>query len=317
MAPGPQPEVFGVGVAVRDVVLTLDSFPPQDGKIAARTLVETTGGPIPNALVTLARLGRRTSFGGVVGRDAAGTRIRDQLLSEGVDAHAVAQLPSLRTPASVILVVGETRSVVECGQDALPETDLPLDQWLEAVGSASWFLADGRLPAAQVRLAERARERGGRVMLDGGTPRAGLEALLPLADVALFSSSYALKSGVSEGEESLTEFARNLATRLPAEGLGVAGLTLGSLGSLLVTRDGRTLRHVAPAVRVLDTTGAGDVFHGALADAMIGGASLEDAARFANAAAALSCEGAGGRAPLPSRAEIHRHAARVRERGVS
>jgi sugar/nucleoside kinase (ribokinase family) len=293
---------------VRDVVLTLDAFPPQDGKVAARTLVETTGGPVPNALVTLSRLGRRASFGGVVGSDPAGERVRAELLMEGVDAVALVEIPALSTPTSVILVVGDARSVVECGQIDLPDTDLPLDHWLERAESASWFLADGRLPAAQLRLAERVRERGGRVMLDGGTPRPGLEALIPLADVAVFSSSYALRSGVDDQEIALTRFSHGLAARLPAEGLGVAGLTLGARGSLLVTREGRTLRHFPPCIEAVDTTGAGDVFHGALAGALIGGAELESAARFANAAAALSCEGLTGRGPLPSRDEILRRA---------
>ena len=148
-------------------------------------------------------------------------------------------------------------------------------------------------------------------MLDGGTPRPGLDSLIPLADVAVFSSSFARKSDVADDEEALAAFARSLAARLAAGGLGVAGLTLGPRGSLLATRDGRTLRHVPPAVHTVDTTGAGDVFHGALTDALIEGVDLETAARFANAAAALSCEGTTGRAPLPPRDQILRRAAEV------
>ena len=82
-------DVLGLGVAVRDVTVLLDTFPTPDEKYRAKGFYESSGGPVPTALVTLARLGRRVAFRGIVGDDAVGEFIIDDLRREGVDVSGV------------------------------------------------------------------------------------------------------------------------------------------------------------------------------------------------------------------------------------
>ena len=126
-----------------------------------------------------------------------------------------------------------------------------------------------------IGVAVRVRAAGGLVVLDCGHPREGVEELLGVADIAILSHTY---PGTLRGEGcDPREFLADLFGRIPGH-----------------------------RVESVDSTGAGDVFHGAFVHAFLQGDSPVEAARFANAAAALGCEGMSGRFPLPPEAEIRR-----------
>jgi len=291
-------DVIGIGVAVRDLTVLLDEFPRPDEKYRARGFFESSGGPVPTALVTLARLGRRVAFRGVVGDDPVGAFIIDDLQREGVDVEGVVRRPGLRSPSSVILVEGGRRTIFEGWQTDLPlavEDVLPLP-------SCRYFLADVRLPQVQIEAARQARSLDTQVVLDCGHPRPGVEEILSLTDVAILSHTYPRALGGDTHDAA--SFLDELHDKLAEGGHRIAGLTLGPEGCAIRSADSSTVWIPGHKVQAVDSTGAGDVFHGAFLHALLAGETPEVAARFANAAAALKCEGMTGRAPIPSEKEI-------------
>lgn len=296
-------DAVGLGAAPRDITVRLDLFPGPDQKVAARAFAETGGGPVPTALVTLARLGRRCFLAGVVGDDDAGRLIRDALQREGVRTDALAVRPGFISPTSVILVEPDgRRRVAECGQRRIPYEEQDLAPVLAALDRCRALLVDARLPEPQIRAARRAREAGALVMLDCGHPRPGVAEILALCDIAIVSHSYArsLHGDAWDARDVLTD----LWERLPSSGRRIAGLTRGDRGCLILTAKGELVDVPGVPVDIVDTTGAGDVFHGAFLHSLLAGEPASSAARFANVAAALSCRGLTGRAPLPPESEI-------------
>jgi ribokinase len=290
-------DVIGIGVAVRDITVLLDTFPSPDEKYRAKGLFESSGGPVPTALVTLARLGRRVAFLGIVGDDPTGAFIIDDLRRECVDVERVVryQRPS---PSSVILVEGGRRTIFEGWQIDLPlrrEDVLPLP-------GCRYLLVDARLPNVQRDAARAARDAGGQVILDCGHPRPGVNDILRFTDVAIFSHTYP-RAVHGEGHD-LASFLEQLHVKLAADGHRIAGLTLGPEGCVIHDAHSSTIWIPGHKVDALDTTGAGDVFHGAFIHALLANETPEAAARFANAAAAAKCRGMTGRAPIPSEKEI-------------
>ena len=291
-------DVIGIGVAVRDVTVLLDVFPSPDEKYRAKGFFESSGGPVPTALVTLARLGRRVAFCGVVGDDPVGGFIIDDLSREGVDVERVVRRKNLPSPSSVILVEGGRRTVFEGWQ-----TDLPLT--LKDVlppSACRYLLLDARLPEVQTEAARRARNSSSQVVLDCGHPRPGTDDILSLTDVAILSHTY--PRAVHGERHDPTKFVKELHARLPDGGHRIAGLTLGPGGCVIHSVDSSTVWIPGHKVKAIDSTGAGDVFHGAFIHALLANETAEVAARFANAAAALKCQGMTGRATIPPEKEI-------------
>lgn len=303
-------DVVGIGVAVRDITVRLDPFPDHDSKVRALDLAETGGGPVATALVTISRLGGRAAWIGPLGDDDASHFIERSLLAEGVDTRGAMRRPAAASPASVILVEpGGARRVCEWRQSDLhlaPDDLRDLDGIIEGCRA---LLVDGRYPEAQGGTASRVHLHGGLVAIDCGHPRPGAEALLAQCDVAVLSHSYA--RALDGGSLTAESFVRRLSEGISRDGRQIAGLTLGEEGCILAEGGGAPRRF--PAVRIestetVDTTGAGDVFHGALLFELVRGVALAEAAAFANAAAAFSCTRLTGRAPIPGEEEI-RHAA--------
>jgi sulfofructose kinase len=298
-------EVLGLGVAVRDLTVWLDHHPAPDEKLPAQNFVESGGGPVSTALVTLARLGTRCGFLGLVGDDHAGRFVKDEMEREGVNCDGLVLRSGIETPTSVILVVEEHRTICEWRQEIVPLEPEALARIEPAIDRCRYLLVDGRMPDAQIAAARRVRSAGGAVVLDAGHPRPGVDALLPHTDVAILSHTFpAALPGSPEPEAFLS----HLVSRMAPDGRRIAGLTLGARGCIIQSGDARSLSLPAHTVEVADTTGAGDVFHAAFVHALLAKDDLESAARFANAAAALKCRGKTGRAPIPGRAQIRHFA---------
>jgi ribokinase len=301
-------DALGIGVAVRDIAVHLDTFPQPDHKYRARNLYEAGGGPVATALVTLARLGRRVSFAGVVGNNAAGGFIVESLNKENVETSGVVYRDSFSSPTSVILVENGRRTIFECSQRDLPVSIEELAAKDVPLHSCRFLLVDLRIPEVQIEAARRVRKAGGRVVLDCGHPRKGVDEVLPLTDIAILSHTYP-RSQYGEDYDP-AEFLRELCSRLHEDGPRIAGLTMGADGCAVFTPQSSYIRIPGHRVKALDSTGAGDVFHGAFIHAFMKGESPESAARFANAAAALKCTGMTGRSPLPREENIWKLARR-------
>jgi sulfofructose kinase len=212
-----------------------------------------------------------------------------------VDLSAVSVTPGARTPSSGVLVDAEGERILAVFPGAgLPE-DAPVPETL--LDGAGAVLADPRWVGGAGRIFALAASRGLPRVLDADiAPRATLQALAAQADHILFSQrGLAEFGGEGDAATSLAAAARVLR--------GTVAVTLGAGGSLW-WREGRAVHLPAPRVAARDTTGCGDVFHGAYALALAEGRPIEDAARFATAAAALKAERGDGWAGMPGRAAV-------------
>jgi sulfofructose kinase len=231
-----------------------------------------------------------------VGGDDAGAVMLRELASEGVDVSAAIVHPGCRTPSAAVIVDGRgERLIVSFVDPRLPSHAgaLPLDE----VGSCGAVLADIRWPEAALAVLGRAKRENVRGVVDVDLgPQARIEEIVSMASDAIFSApALARLAGTGDPEAGLRAVARL--------GAAVVGVTAGEKGAWWLDRG--TIRHQpAHAVTAIDTTGAGDVFHGAYALAIAGGAPVAQAMRFASVAAALKCARGAGRRGCPARAEV-------------
>ncbi len=288
--------IICVGHAALDRVYRIDAFPARPSKVRALEHIESGGGMAANAAAAIARLGGRVELWSRVGADDTGQKIRNGLRQNGVDVRYVEAFEEGRSSSSAIIVDRDGERLVVGTRDI----NMPAGtSWLptERVLKASLVLADLRWLEAVRSVFAQARQANIPTVLDadvGG--RGALKEILALTDYAIFSG------------EALCDFLPDLDLKGRLEhvmllGPRHAGVTLGEGG--YVWRDpfggGQ-----CPAfeVDVVDTTGAGDAFHGAFALALSEQRPIADCARFASAAAALKCTRLGARAGLPRRADV-------------
>lgn len=285
-----------VGVSVLDRIWRVAGLPLPAGKQVTGEYLETGGGVAATAAVAIARLGNACAYWGRVGDDPSGETVVAELAREGLDVSGVRRVPGARTTQSAILVApGGERSIVAYFDPALDPDPAFLP--LERVATARGVLADTRWNPGSLRALVEARHAGVPSVLDiEPGPREANAALCGLAGHKVFSEpGLAAYAGRDDPESALEEVHR--------EHGGVVAVTLGERGVLLRTAAG--VAHVpAPRVEAVDTTGAGDAFHGAYLVGVVETGDPLAAARFACAVAALKCTRLGGRAGLPSRAEV-------------
>lgn len=288
--------IICVGHAALDRIYRIEKFPERPTKLRALEHVETGGGMAANAAAAAARLGGAVELWSRVGEDDNGVKIRRSLMAAGVDARYVQAFEDNRSSTSVILVDDAGERLIVGSRDV----NMPSGtHWLplERIEEAAVVLADLRWLEGARAVFEAARKAGVPTVLDadlGG--REALTELLRLTDYAIFS------------EQALEEFAAEDAIedrlrRVAALGPLHAGVTLGPKG--YIWREGDTIGRIdAFAVDVVDTTGAGDAFHGAFALGLAEGRATAETVRRASAVAAMKCTRLGGRAGQPTAAEL-------------
>jgi ribokinase len=279
-----------VGSINLDVVVGVERHPAPGETVIGGDRQELPGGKGANQAVAAARLGAVVGFVGRVGADDAGRRLRDGLAAEGVDVAHVRVDPDAPTGMALIAVdgAGENTIVVSPGANArVSGSDVEAAR--DLLAGAAVTLLQHEVPDDAVTAAIAAA--GGTVVLNPAParPLAGpVDVLVP-----------------NRGElEALAGRAGDPVAL--ARGLGGARavvVTLGAAGAVVVGRD-REERIEAPRVQAVDTTGAGDAFCGALAQALDDGASLVEAARWAVRLAAVSVTRPGAQGGLPRRAEV-------------
>jgi sulfofructose kinase len=290
--------VVAVGTAVMDYIFAVDELPQGGGKHFASGYSEIGGGPAANGAVAAARLGARAALWARVGADAVGDRLIAELAGDGVDTTHVRRVAGGRSSLSAVMVDGRGERMIVNYTDADLDADaswLPLD----GLAGADAILVHHRWPAGAAAVMERARSLGVPSVIDADViPEREAEDLVILASHAAFSQG-ALRELTGTGDIADGLRAAHARTQ------GWVCVTAGSEGCYWI--EDNSVRHQpAFAVEVVDTLGAGDVFHGALAVALGEGRGEADAVRFASAAAALKCTRFGGRAGIPERAEVDR-----------
>lgn len=264
-----------------DHTFQVDEVVQPPSKNRARGYTLGAGGLAANASVAVSRLGGRCVFWGRVGDDLNGRPLLAALAEQGVDVSHCRLAPGGRTPVSAVLVdpVGERSIYAYRGEGLGTEPDwLPL----QLIDTAQVFLCDPRWPEGAARALDHARARGVPSVIDGEKSETRiLKDLIPRVDHAVFS------------EPGLANYmpGRKVAEALAAaiaDGCTVAAVTQGEKGTLWMTRgDAAPRRMPAFRVQATNTTGAGDVYHGAYALAVAEGQDVEAAIRFASAAGAL------------------------------
>jgi len=277
--------------ATVDYLGSVPAFPAPDTKCDLTGVTIQGGGPAATALASLARWGVRASFIGVVGGDEFGRTILEGLRKEGVDVSRVTVAPGGSSTFSFILVEEKSaQRTIFCFRGR--GIQLTPDQVaLDLVHRASVLLVDAYDLPACLAAAQAAKRKGVPVVCDAGTLREDSLKLIALVDHAVCSEVFFRSFYVGDDlEEGLA--------RLNALGPKAVVVTLGSRGSL--GYDGRAF-HEQPAfpVTAVDTTGAGDVYHGAYIYGLLAGWDLAGRMAFASAAAALKCEHLGGRSGIP------------------
>lgn len=290
------------GISVLDRVWPLPELPTSGGKYHASDYLELGGGMAANAAVAAARLGAQTAYWGRGGDDSAGLVMRQEMAAYGVDVRHFRLYAGVRSSVSSILVANDGERMIVNFRDA----DMPKDaDWLplDDVRACQAVLADIRWVEGASMLYQKARALGIPTVIDAEKADAvAFTTLLPLVDHAIFSDP-GLRSFT--GGAALNDDASRIKALKKVRALGcrVAAVTLGAQGTLWLD-DAGIHRQAAFTVKVVDTTGAGDVFHGAYTLAIGEGQTVTQAMRFASAVAALKCTRRGGRAGIPSRAEV-------------
>jgi sulfofructose kinase len=285
-------DVLCVGHACYDLVFSVPRHPGADEKIFADALMACGGGPAANAAVIVARLGLKAAFAGYLGEDLYGGSHAEELAREGVDIRWLAR-GALPTPLSAVLVKPDgARALVNYKGATRP---LPADGIDFSGLRPKVILFDGHEPFLSVPLAERARAGGIPTVLDAGSLHEGTKALVGRVDYLVASEKFA---GQWLGADDVERALAGLAGLAPA-----VVITLGERG-LVWRKDGEGGSMPAFPVRAVDTTGAGDAFHGAFAAALAEGLPWDALLRQASAAGALCCRRAGARPGLADRAAV-------------
>jgi len=302
--PGKEFDVVGLGCAAMDILALVDRLPRLDEKMHALAMDRQGGGPVGTALTVVARMGLRAAFMGQVGDDFAGRFVIEEFDREGVAYRGQVLHPHTQSQISLVLVDRPTgeRTVVS-GRGEL--ADAVCDQIRHELSKHGAILhVDGYDMDAAICAADEARAAGAIVVYDAGSVKPFTAEMLARTDVAMVSRVFAETMFAHRDWEQACR-------ALSEMGPSYAGVTLGEEGA--VGLDGEEFFQVPPfKVDVVDTTGAGDVFHGALDVAILKGWDFKRCVTFAAAVAAIKCRKLGGRAGIPSFAEAQ---AFLKERG--
>lgn len=294
--------IICLGNTTLDKVWPLSQLPTTSGKYRASDYLELGGGMAANAAVAAARLGGTTAYWGRAGDDTAGHAMKKEMAGYGVDVTHFRLFHGARSSTSAILVANDgERAIINFRGAGIPDDPSWLP--LEKVRDASAVLADIRWVEGAHAIFGAARACGIPTVLDGeiATPEAFATTLL-LVDHAIFSEP-GLRAFMEN--KPLENDIDRLAALEKVRTLGcrIAAVTRGADGVLWIDETG-IHRQTAFKVGVVDTTGAGDVFHGAYTLALGEGSDVTTAMRFASAVAALKCTRRGGRAGIPTRVEV-------------
>lgn len=293
-------DILGLGCVAIDDLLYVDSYPPADSKVQVRRRERQCGGLTGTALVAAARLGSKCAYAGTLGEDELSQFVLNRLADEGIDISCAKRVGGARPIHSVVIIDEntQTRTVLFDLEDVLgAQADWPSE---EMIRSARVLFVDHFGTEGMIRAARIARSAGIPVVADFESDMMpDFPKLLELVDHLILSQEFAAKF-------TGTTHARAAALQLCSDDRQIVIVTCGPEGGWYVSAEnpGHAERFPAFAVKAVDTTGCGDVFHGAYAAALARGLDLPHRLRFAAAAAALKATQRGGQAGVPTRSAV-------------
>jgi sugar/nucleoside kinase (ribokinase family) len=304
-------DIVGLGLSTVDILLRLGEMPAWDRPSSLSELGLDGGGPVATACVAAARLGAQVGYIGTHGNDRLGEIKLQTLAEQGIDLSQVKRRDQPESQVVLVYVNEKTGERIFTGlrnwnQEPLKPSELDR----EYITSARFLHLDGTHPEAALQAALWMREAGAdalqaeqrfrMVSLDGarsdGRPLSdALVALVQLTDILICSSGFGFSlTGIVDSWQA--------GKAILEMGPRVVVQTEGKEGSFTVTA-GEQFHTPAFDVDVVDTTGAGDVFHGAFLVGWMQGGQLREVVRFASAVAALKCRQLGGRKGIPTMQE--------------
>jgi sulfofructose kinase len=303
----PEFDVVGVGLNATDTLLIVPHFPAYAGKVPFVEEMLSPGGQVASAMVTCARLGLRTKYVGAMGDDERGRIQIESLQGTGINLDHVLIRPGCANQSAYIIIDRSTgeRTVLWRRDECLKIRPEEITE--DMIACARLLHIDGHDTPSVARAAEIARRHSIPVTIDVDTIYHGFEQVLPNVDYLIASSEFPHAwTGESDPFKALETIQKEY-------GMKVAAMTLGAHGALAL-EEGRF--HYAPAfvVNCVDTTGAGDVFHGAFCYAVLQGMRIGDALEFSNAMAAVNCTALGARGGIRGIEEVRALMARAERR---
>jgi len=285
-------DVVGLGWGLVDLLMIVPRYPELDTKTESSISIQQVGGPVPRAMITLAKLGKETSLIASVGDDFMGNFMRKSLKSEGVNIDDLNIQPhGISRFGSVWIEENKGARTIVYYQGRLQEIRLT-EHVKSVIRNAKILHLDGReLESARIA-ARLARENGCKVTLDTGDAKQGIEHLFPLVDIIKVPFGF---MKVFFPDMSL----KGAAKKLQALGPRLVIVTLGSEGTVVFSEGGSFKQPGFPIKKVVDTNGAGDAFSGGLLYGILENWDIEKTVRFASAVAALKCANLGNTG-LPS-----------------
>lgn len=284
----PQFDVVGVGLNATDTLLVVPHFPAYAGKVPFQEELLSPGGQVASALVTCAKLGLRTKYIGTLGDDERGHIQLESLRAANINLDHVQLRAGCANQSAYIIIDRSTgeRTVLWQRPECLRIT--PSEITPDQIDCARLLHIDGHDTPAVEHAARIAKGAGIPVTVDVDTIYHGFDRVLPFVDYLVASSEFPVQwTNERDPFKALEMIQKEYKMR-------VAAMTLGAHGSLALI-EGKFLYSPAFVVNCVDTTGAGDIFHGAFCYAVLEGMPMRDALDFSNAMAALNCMALGAR----------------------
>lgn len=288
-------KIVCVGLACLDYLFKVPELPSGGGKFFAEYYVAAPGGPAAAASIAVAALGHEAIFLGRLGDDQVGSDVIRHLSERGVDTSSVRRVAGQSSQVSSVIVdqSGERQIINFSNKNLAPDPS-----WLseEVIGGADFLLTDVRWPEGAARALNFARRHGVPSLIDADVAPIDITELVKLAEYAVYSErGLEMVTGENDLEKGL---------RAAGQIIGSWGaVTAGERGSFWLEK-GRLKSCPTEKIEAVDTCGAGDVFHGAFAVAMVEKMSITQAMRFASATSALKCLKFGGSLGTPDRAAV-------------
>jgi ribokinase len=307
------PRVCVIGSANLDFTVALPRLPRVGETVSMGSLLVNRGGKGANQAVAARRLGAEVRMIGCVGGDDSGSEIRRALREQGIGVDGIATSSEAATGTALIFVDREGRNQIGVAPGANHRLTVEMARAGEdAIAWAEVLVSQLEIPMPVVRWAlETARRHGVPTVLNPAPVQELSDELLGL--VTYLTPNAGEVAALTGIEVQDLDSGRQAAARLCERGAGTVIITLGEQGALVC--DGASAVHFeAFPVEVVDTTGAGDAFNGALAVGLAAGGSLEQVIPLASAAAALTCTRRGAQDALPDRADVERFLQSLRGR---
>ena len=286
-----------------DHILNPESFPTPGETVTGNQYQVAFGGKGANQAVAAGRSGANIAFIACTGDDDTGERVRKQLAGDNIDIAPVSVVAGESTGVALIFVNAEGENVIgiHAGANAALTTKR-VEAQRERIANAEALLMQLESPVESVLAAAKiAHENHTTVVLNPAPARVLSDELLALVDIITPNETEAEKlTGIRvENDDDAARAARALHDK----GIGTVIITLGSRG-VWASVNGEGRRVPGFKVKAIDTIAAGDTFNGALVTALLEGKNLDDAIRFAHAAAAIAVTRKGAQPSVPWRKEI-------------